>query len=327
MATIDSFKIYKGLDVMKLTCAFLIVYLHSFLHDLGIVGQWIYESLSLIGVPFFFITSGFLYSKKLYSNKLSFNYFKKYNTHLIKMYIVWTIITLPVSWLCIEWGHGEFSLLMKIIYLFRMIFFSGSCGIYWYILSLILCSLIIYLFIKNGQINLLYIIAAIFFLLGVWYGSPYNNVNIFFKFVHVVFGSERNFINFGLFYMCIGHYLERHPVIISKLHLLIVFVVVIIFRSFEIKVFHLNCLPALLAIILFLFAYNWNPQISIHQSFILRKWSTAVYLIHFPFLLVYDYFLSRDTITGFTLAIIFSLLLYYILKKTLNDYQLKILFG
>lgn len=319
--------IYTGLDILKLVCAVLIVYMHSFLHDLGFIGEWLKEAISTIGVPFFFITSGFLFSRKLYSHELSFEYFKKYNSHLIKMYFAWTIITLPVSWLCIEWGHGEYSLPLKIVYLFRMIFFSGSCGIYWYILSLIICSYIIYRFIKIDKIRYLYAIAIFFFAIGVWYDSPYNNHNIFFNFIHVVFGSERNFFNVGLFYMCVGHYLERYHIRATLPWLLCFFILTLALRSLEISTLRTNSLQAMLAIILFIFAYNWNPRITDKKSLMFRKFSTALYLMHFPFLLVYDYNFSRNTITGFCLAIFFSLVAYTVLKKLLSSHQIKILFG
>ena len=49
-----------GIDAMKLLCAFLIVYLHTYNRDWGAVGKWIHVNLSTAGVPFFFIVSGAL---------------------------------------------------------------------------------------------------------------------------------------------------------------------------------------------------------------------------------------------------------------------------
>ena len=57
--------VFVGLDVMKFICALLVVYLHTYNHDWGAVGEWVHANLSPIGVPFFFIVSGFLYMKKL----------------------------------------------------------------------------------------------------------------------------------------------------------------------------------------------------------------------------------------------------------------------
>ena len=82
-----------------------------------------------------------------------------------------------------------------------MILFSGSCGIYWYVLALVCCSIMIYYFMKNNKAGILYAIAIICFAAGVWYNSPYNDDNMNFRFVHAVFGSERNFLNVGLIHV------------------------------------------------------------------------------------------------------------------------------
>ena len=58
-------EIYVGVDLMKLICALLIVFMHTYNHDWGVVGEWIHTTLTPIGVPFFFIVSGFLYGKGL----------------------------------------------------------------------------------------------------------------------------------------------------------------------------------------------------------------------------------------------------------------------
>ena len=56
-------------NVMKFVCALLVVFLHTYNHDWGLVGEWVHTNLSPIGVPFFFIVSGFFYSKRLLSKK------------------------------------------------------------------------------------------------------------------------------------------------------------------------------------------------------------------------------------------------------------------
>ena len=48
-------EIYVGVDLMKLICALLIVFMHTYNHDWGVVGEWIHTTLTPIGVPFFFI--------------------------------------------------------------------------------------------------------------------------------------------------------------------------------------------------------------------------------------------------------------------------------
>jgi len=59
------YKINYGLDIFKLVCAFLIVFMHTYNKDLGMSGDLFYHVITPIGVPFFFIVSGYLYSKGL----------------------------------------------------------------------------------------------------------------------------------------------------------------------------------------------------------------------------------------------------------------------
>ena len=59
----------------------------------------------------------------------------------------------------------------------------------------------------------------------------------------------------------------------------------------------------------------------------LRKWSTAIYLGHFPFVLLFDYYLKRGTWIDFSLAILFSLVLFYVLSYICPKSFLKHVYG
>jgi serine/alanine racemase len=322
-------RISYGLDVVKLFCAFLIVFLHTYNRDLGSIGNWFWNVITSIGVPFFFIVSGFFYAIGL--NRISFSkdYFLKYFKRLLIMYVTWTIITLPVSWLCVERGHPDYSLPLKVAYLFRMIFFSGSCGIYWYVLALICCSVVIYYFMKRGRVMTLYLIAVLLFGVGVWYNSPYNNNNIVFQFIHAVFGSERNFFNVGLFYMCVGHCFASYEqkLKIKDIYIYALLVISILLRTWEVNVLHTNLLQALIAIILFLLAWNLKVNISDERSLMIRKLSTAMYLLHYPFILLFDFFLKRGTVIDYPVALCFCFIVFYLMMKYLPVKWQKVLLG
>ena len=59
----------------------------------------------------------------------------------------------------------------------------------------------------------------------------------------------------------------------------------------------------------------------------MRKWSTALYLGHFPFILVFDYYLKRWTMTDFSLSVVFPLSLLYVLSLLLNQRYVKMIYG
>ncbi len=322
-------RILYGLDIYKWLCAFLIVFLHTYNRDWGVLGNWFLNTISSIGVPFFFIVSGYFYAKGLIRTGFSGDYFLKYFKRLVIMYIAWTIITLPVSWLCVFRGHPDFSLPLKIVYLFRMIFFSGSCGIYWYVLALICCSAIIYFCMKRGWDKVLYIVAAFLFGVGVWYNSPYNNNNIVFQFIHAVFGSERNFFNVGLFYMCIGYFFANNEQVlkIKNVFLCSLFVLSLVLRTWEVNMLHTNLLQAIIAVIVFILAFNTNVVISDDKSLIIRKLSTAMYLLHYPFILLFDFYLRRGSWIDFPVAICFCFIVFYLMIQYFPVKWQKVLLG
>lgn len=187
-------EIFYGIDLFKLIFAVLIVFVHTYCNDLGNIGSWIKEGLAGAGVPFFFIVSGFFYTRGLYKSSDPMSYFKKYFKRMLKLYLAWTIISLPVFWKVIVVAHGEYSLGLKIVYLIRSILFSGSVGVYWYILSLLYISLILYFVYTHKKFELmLYIVSCICYIIGIVYMLGAPDRNQMFHLIHAVFGSEKFF--------------------------------------------------------------------------------------------------------------------------------------
>lgn len=91
---------YNGIDFFKLICAFLIVFLHTYCYDWGKFGIAIKNGITNTGVPFFFIVSGFFFCnglKKQNSENERKKYFWSYEKKLIIMYVIWSVVTLPIS--------------------------------------------------------------------------------------------------------------------------------------------------------------------------------------------------------------------------------------
>ena len=322
-------KINYGIDLTKFLCALLIVYAHSYMYSSSIFALWFKDTFATIGVPFFFITSGYFFKIGLSRENNSKKYLKRYVMRLVKMYIAWTIITLPVSWLCIEWGHPDYSITKKIIYLMRMILFSGSCGIYWYILALFECAIIIFYCTIRNKKSLLYIVSVLLFLIGILYKTSLSNENFLFRTIHCVFGSENNFLNTGLFYTCIGYFIADNPHKKNNSFYLFGLITILVLIKTGIWKFGLiDIITPVIATTMFLWAETINIDIGNEKSLTLRKLSTAIYLLHFPFLLVIDYHhFHRGTIIGFVFALAFSIVVFYTLKAFLSKEKMKLLFG
>ena len=78
IAANDQVKTYKGIDFFKFIFALLIVYMHTYCFDGGPVGEWIKGVLSAVGVPFFFIASGFFFGKGLKKTDVPKEYLRRY---------------------------------------------------------------------------------------------------------------------------------------------------------------------------------------------------------------------------------------------------------
>lgn len=318
-------RIWYGLDLFKFCAAVLIVFLHTYNSDWGFTGLWIKEVLSRAGVPFFFLTSGFLLrygiDKALEQGgeEGEKRWFGKYMSRLIKIYAAWSIITLPIAFLIVNRGHPNYGILMKIAYHFRLFFFTGSVGFLWYILALIISAVIIHWFYRKKRTGLLVFISILLFLWGCAYDSPLNKQQPYFEILHIVFGSTRNFLNVGLFYMLAG-FLFPMPQVSTvsgiKRYLPVVLLLAsILIRSFELTFLKTGFTTMLVAFSVFLVALSFDYRCIAPLSLELRKLSIGLYLLHVPFILSFDFYLTRGTIIDFPLSLIFSFVTYYLLTR------------
>lgn len=314
-------KVYYSLDYFKLLCAILIAFLHSFCRDFSI-GFWVIRLFSVLGVPFFFIVSGFFLTKGLMTHKNTTEYFKKYFKRLLILYLSWTVITLPIEWMLINLSHGDFSLLVKIVYLFRVIFISGSLGIYWYLVSLLYGCVIVYVFVKKKwNPKFLYSFSILFLVFGIIYDSHQFDDFILFRLVHIIVGSERNVLMVGIFYIAVGYYFAQHE---RKLHfrlgfLLSCFLFFMVLRILEFTYTPLNSMQVPLSVLLFAIALSVDMSKYKKHSVMARKLSTAIYLEQFPFILLFDLYLKRGTLIDFPAMLAFCLLVFYLARKFLPD--------
>lgn len=168
---------YNAIDVTKFICSILVVAIHvsplGFGDNMGLANYVIQQYIARIAVPFFFIASGFfLYKKSAYEN-FDINITKNYALKLLRLYIIWSIIYLPLyikKFLLSEKDvfHGTLRYLRDFI-------FTGSWTPLWY-LSATFFVIILISFLLKKRISLKYIIicAAIIYVLGLlgqtWFG-------------------------------------------------------------------------------------------------------------------------------------------------------------
>lgn len=317
-------KTYIGIDICKLICAILIVYMHCYCFEPG--WSWIKSSLSSIGVPFFFIASGFFYAKGLTKTENPKRYLTKYLSRITIMYLTWTTLTLPVAWYNVSIAHADYNSLFKVIYFLRCLFLTGSMGVYWYLLALIYNSIIFYYCFVHNKQRLLFLVSLVLFSIGVLYDGGYLLDSFLGNFIHIVIGSERNFLNVGLFYMCIGYYISSHEIKNHIFYIPLLFLSIIV-SELLLPYTNLHFMHAFSAVILFLIALNIKISLKASTSLTIRKMSTAIYLGHFPFILLFDYYLKRGTLIDICAALTFSISLWVIITILLPEKYTKYLYG
>ena len=204
----------NSLDITKLVLSILIVAIHfapfGFGNDSQLVGGANYlvsNCIARLVVPFFFMASGYLlYRKGL--NEIIINT-KRYVFKLFKLYVVWTIIYLPlIIYEIILVGDYLFHLLGFI----RNFIFVGSYTHLWYLPATIIASLLVsFLLIKKIQIRYVVLIGLVLFSVGVlddtWYGILPPVLKAPADIYNFCFETTRNGIFEGLLFVSIGGYL------------------------------------------------------------------------------------------------------------------------
>ena len=322
-------KLYCGIDYCKLLCAVLIVFMHSVRGNSQFV-FWVRDVFTTIAVPYFFIVSGFFLGKGFhhagYDNVKE--YIKRYFKRLFILYTAWSILVIPVSLLCIVKRYPDSSVFFRVIYLIRMYFLSGSCGIYWYILALLInCWLLYLLYIKKISEMLLGIIGISSFVIGVMYNSHHFQDYFFFELIHIIFSSPNNFLHTGLLYMLIGYYFALREIRYNMIFLVMLFAMFVFVKSWECKYSDFQFVQLLLAVVLFLISAQMKKG-NVKSSRWTRRLSMALYLEHFPILLLIDYYYNLTTFSiVFPMMLMICTLLYLLMRQCLPNIVFKIFYG
>jgi len=329
-----------GIDLFKLIAAILVVILHCMGNDLGSIGQMFKYVICSIAVPFFFITSGYFFGRglnKKNNSKDKKQYFIKYEKNLIKIYIVWSIIGIPFM-VNLYYGLYDGNILYIFLLMIRNVFFTGTFGVYWYLLAMIGASILIYFFMYKNKLNLMYLLSFIFFMFGILYSGFQNMLSdnilfsYLFKLTWILFSCERNFLMVGWFYMSIGYYFSTHKVNFKMPTLVLLFCICTILKVGE---YYLNSsgilngnnliiVQSLQSVIYFLIGLNLNIGILDKYSKIMRELSSTIYFTHFLFIYIIDSTQKGNTITTFLVVLSLSTIFYFVIKK-LNNERLKIL--
>lgn len=207
-------KEFIAVDGMKFFCALLIVGLHTnMLKSVNAEAVFFFnEIISRIGVPFFFLASGFFVAGKLGDKTKLLQYIKR----LIGLYLIYSIIYLPQ--MILVWKREGRAFKECAAIFLRKFFLVGTYGQLWYFAGLAVAVLLLYLLVKVLKLPVVvnFTIAIALYILGVlggayktWFASLPAVRNILLGY-YDIFETTRNGLLFGLLFVMTGYYLGSY---------------------------------------------------------------------------------------------------------------------
>lgn len=205
-------KEYKVVDVMKLVMAIVVIAIHAHpeLSSVSTLVIQVTELLYSLAVPFFFMASGFLLFKKinLPLDDEGDQRIKRYLLKIVKLYLLWTAIYLPMS--VLGFVNDGTSLMKSVLIFVRNVLLVGENFMswpLWYLLALIVAVLIIWGLLKlRMPRRIILLLSVITALVGV--GLDYCHENGMFQTLtnpyFALFAKTRNGLFVGFLYVALG---------------------------------------------------------------------------------------------------------------------------
>ncbi len=203
----------NSLDLMKFIAAILVVSIHtkpllSFNEDISF---GFISSIARIAVPFFFMTSGYLFYSKIRKQQGNNQYVAKYLYRLILVYLFWSIVYFVYHAYNI---YAEDQDIVHSLLIFVQNFFvDGSHFHLWYFPALIFAIALFYLLSRMMPVQMILAISFVFYLIGL-FGDSYGGLiegnsalSGILDGYESIFVSTRNGLFFGLFYVSLGAFM------------------------------------------------------------------------------------------------------------------------
>lgn len=286
-------KQYIGLDVVKFILAILVAMRHLIqvfftAESRGhlLVGSW----LSNLAVPTFFIISGYFLFQKVKPGVKDATVIKKYLFKIFRMYLIWSLIYLPIEWY--NWIHGDVGITEAVLKYIQMFFFSSSTAQLWYLPALLTACLLVWFAYTHGmKIWQILIVSFGLLLIGYvgdnWYLNEMLSHPTYLKLLEYnkYFLTMRNGLFYGTFYVSVGLWFAKHTWRPNRYLAAAGAVFFIALMYFEIFRIHntniiITAAPAVICLFVAASAVEGKPR-PIYRR--LRAMSVWIYFSHFYF--------------------------------------------
>jgi len=289
------------LDLAKFIASLLIIAIHTtplfFINESA--NFILVHIIARLAVPFFFISSGFFLKSKIND----FQSTKKYVFKLLKIYIVWTVIYLPI--VLFEQPQLRSMTPSAIIFFIKELIFAGSYYHLWYLTTSIFAVVLIYFSLKVVDAKKLFFAALLLFFAGLLGDSYFGIFELFFKsgtklyalldIYFVNFITTRNGLFFGFLFILIGiliksrvHQNKKVCIIGLTVSLVFLFSEVLLLEHFTAPKDY-NMYFSLVPASFFLFSLLIQIKLPDKKYFYtLRQMSLLIFLSHLLFKFLFD---------------------------------------
>ena len=277
-------KLYSSLDITKYILAVLVIGIHTQPFSFNIWLDRGFAIITRICVPFFFVTSAYLFWKSKGKSAT------KYVFRISLLYVLWSLIYLPFDINAIQ--H------MSCFYFFKFYFWIGGGHELWYLPASVVGFFIVFFLLKIFKPRTVFLIAAAVLLIGCL-GSTWSPLIGNNHFVDIVVNhiGYRTGLFYGFPYIALGMFLAKteerwihwknkflYLGFLGSLVLLIIesFIFVVYLKT-GYTVLWISVLP--LIAFLFFILVKENLPVSKTFSVFLRNMSTVVYVSQSLFLM------------------------------------------
>ena len=331
---------YELLDIFKFIFCLMIITVHvNVLSTFSENTDWyVTHLLFRLAVPFFFVTSGFLFGKKIIEKDNDIKETtKKYCIRLSIPLVFWLLVGLPHT------IHEEYSI--SLLHTLKEIFLKAifyPYGALWYIYASIIAITILYFFYKKKRYILPVVIGFILYIFALLCNSYYfvaEKIPILKRIVDSymeIFVSPRNGIFIGILFISLGVLLAKYLDKLKNIKLRysipvsILVYIVLIFEVYFVRyrnVLDDSSLFIMTPFISFLIVYLLILLSRNKSQTKLRNLSTGMYFIHKPILgyLLMIFSTLYDKRIIFLIVIVLSFILVFLLQLSNNKYIKKVL--
>lgn len=250
------------LDYFRIILCLLVITVHTqFLFSSESLSGWLISNgIARIGVPCFFVISGYYLHPKLSDNKA----LKRYLSHIFIVYIVWSFIYLPTYYNTVE---------------ARSLVTFAIMGYYhlWFLPALLLGTLmlaVIKKFIKNN--NLILLSGIIFYITGYILensGLPYRSFcnGIFFGFPFIVSGyyiREKDFTN-----------IAKAPYLYALLPVSLIALLTESYQGYKTNIYHNLFLSLYILCPVLIICIQKGAKYTV-EKYDISKLAAGIYLVH-----------------------------------------------